>query len=312
MRALRGLVMLTTSPDQFLDVARLLPLDYARATAKAVMVVADRNFSVAADTAADNQYLDLSQAADSARAWQQQCDLAQSLRDLGLAVVSFSPLEGAGDSVFPNNAFAAANGQLISGAMRYPSRQRETTHPGIKGFFRQLLGYTELNLAEGDGVAELTGSMIIDHARNVGFCGLSERADEAGAAAMHKAFGLSATLVFGLEAKEYHTNVLLSILAGRAAVACAPEPHYAGLRETLVGLYGDQVRFLTEQEKTGFVANCLAVTAEDVVMSATAVKSLAPETVDFFLAAGFNVHGVEVSELEKAGGSVRCMIAEIF
>src|SRR3546814_17991877 len=68
--------------------------------------------------------------------------------------------------------------------------------------------------------AELTGSLVIDRARGLGFCGLSARCDTTGAAAMHAAFGLRATLLFDLAAGEYHTNVLLSVLAGRALVLC--------------------------------------------------------------------------------------------
>ena len=40
--------------------------------------------------------------------------------------------------------------------------------------------------------------MVVDRARGIGFCGLSERCDEAGAARMHDAFGLRATLLFDL------------------------------------------------------------------------------------------------------------------
>src|SRR3546814_2739125 len=77
-----------------------------------------------------------------------------------------------------------------------------------------------VDLRCGPGVAELTGSLVIDRARGLGFCGLSARCDTTGAAAMHAAFGLRATLLFDLAAGEYHTNVLLSVLAGRALVLC--------------------------------------------------------------------------------------------
>ena len=49
-----------------------------------------------------------------------------------------------------------------------------------------------------DLVAELTGSLIIDRARGVGYCGLSERCDMAGARAMHQAFDLRLTFCFEL------------------------------------------------------------------------------------------------------------------
>ncbi|MEM9182806.1 MAG: arginine deiminase-related protein [Pseudomonadota bacterium] len=304
--------MLTESPSEFLDCALKAPVDYSAATAAAAFLVADPNFSVATETADDNQYLDLDEPARSEEAWLQQCKLAQTLRDLGLPTVSFSPLAGAGDSVFPNNAFATNQRRLITGAMHYPGRQRETTHPGIRQFFCQTLGYELVELDRAQCTAELTGSLIIDHARRVGFCGLSERADAAGAAVMHEAFGLRATFLFALEPQEYHTNVVLSVLAGRGAIAYAPEASQQSLREVLDALYGAQVHYLTEAEKNHFAANCLAVTSGDVVMSKRAAEALSEASAAWFRQADFTVTGVDVSELERAGGSVRCMIGEIF
>ncbi len=304
--------MLTESPSEFLDCALKAPADFSAATAAAAFLVADANFSVSTETADDNQYLDLSSPARSEEAWRQQCTLAQTLRDLGLPTVSFSPLAEAGDSVFPNNAFATSQRRLITGAMHYPGRQRETTHPGIRRFFCQTLGYELVELDRARCTAELTGSLIIDHARQVGFCGLSERTDAAGAAAMHEAFGLRATFVFALEAQEYHTNVVLSVLAGRGAVAYAPAATQQSLREVLDALYGEDAHYLTETEKNEFVANCLAVTPRDVVMSRRAKDALSDASAAFFERAEFRVTDVDVSELERAGGSVRCMIGEIF
>ncbi|MFK7955336.1 MAG: arginine deiminase-related protein [Lysobacterales bacterium] len=304
--------MLTSDPAQFLLAAANAAADFSSATAKAVMLVTDRGFSVATETAADNHYLDLDDPASADEAWRQQCALAQLLRDLGLATVQFSPLDGAGDSIFPNNSFATGQQKLITGSMRYPGRQRETQHPGIRRFFADTLGYPTVDLAPGPGTAELTGALVIDHARQLGFCGLSERADPEGAAAMHEAFGLRATFTFALPSSEYHTNVVLSVLAGKGVVSFAPQPHYAGLRQVLDGLYGDGVCYIGEAEKNQFVANCLAVTPQAVVMSDRARRAMSASTLDFFQRSGFNVHSVDVSELEKAGGSVRCMIAEIF
>ncbi len=304
--------MLTSDPVQFLQAATNAAADFSSATANAVLLVTDRGFSVAPETAVDNLYLNLDDPASAATAWQQQCDLAQLLRDLELPTVQFSPQPDTGDSIFPNNSFATAQKTLITGAMRYPGRQRETVHPGIRRFFTETLGYSVVDLAGGQGIAELTGALVIDHARQLGFCGLSERANLEGAAAMHEAFGLTATFTFPLQASEYHTNVVLSVLAGRAVVSFAPQPHYDGLREVLTALYGDQVCYLSEAEKNHFVANCLAVTAEDVVMSERARAAMSDSTLDFFQRSGFNVRSVDVSEIEKAGGSVRCMIAEIF
>ena len=83
-----------------------------------------------------------------------------------------------------------------------------------------MLDYAEIDLSTQPHPCELTGALVIDRARGLGFCGLSERCDEAGARLMHEAFGLRATLLFDLAPGEYHTNVVLAVLAGRAAIVC--------------------------------------------------------------------------------------------
>ncbi|MEM6937132.1 MAG: hypothetical protein AAF552_11790 [Pseudomonadota bacterium] len=60
---------MTESPSEFLDCALKAPVDYSAATAAAAFLVADPNFSVATETADDNQYLDLDEPARSEEAW---------------------------------------------------------------------------------------------------------------------------------------------------------------------------------------------------------------------------------------------------
>lgn len=302
--------MLTSEPAEFLRQAGA-PAAKNRSTMDAAMLVVAAEFQVVDETAADNRYVQVRNRADPVLALQQQQAVAQTLRDLGLPVLTFGAIEGAGDSIFPNNAFAPCNDRLIVGAMRHPVRQRETERADIARFF-QALGHQVVDLRAPGVVAELTGSLIIDHARRIGFCGLSERANAAGAQAMHEAFGLSATLQFELAPDEYHTNVVLSVLAGRAAVVCSEAVQGAALMEALDALYPDAVLALTSDEKNAFAGNCLAVTPSDVVISQRAKQQMRPSSIAFFERNGFTLHALDVSELERAGGSVRCMIAEIF
>src|SRR5690606_23901667 len=137
-----------------------------------------------------------------------------------LPTVCFAGDPAAPDGLFPNNVFATAPGRLVVGRMRHPVRRREAARDDIRGFFRDVLGYAETDLSTQPHACELTGALVIDRARGLGFCGLSERCDEEGARLMHAAFGLRATLLFDLAPGEYHTNVVLAVLAGRAAIVC--------------------------------------------------------------------------------------------
>ena len=65
-------------------------------------------------------------------------------------------------------------------------------------------------------------------------------------------------------------------------------------------------------EKNAFAGNCLALTLDDLFFSAVAWRTLAPEKRRCLQDWGFRIHAVELDEIEKAGGSLRCCIAEIF
>ena len=214
--------MITTSPTEFLETfATLAPLPDAAATARAAYLVAPAEFTLAEESARDNRYMDMRLAVDPLKALAQHGALAQALR-ADLPVITFPGDPATPDAVFPNNVFATAPGRLIIGRMRHPVRQREAERRDIRDFFGDVLGYDEIDLSGcNDLVAELTGSLIIDRARGVGYCGLGERCDLAGAQAMHKAFDLRLTFCFELAESEYHTNVVLTLMASRAAIIAA-------------------------------------------------------------------------------------------
>jgi hypothetical protein len=204
-----------------------------------VFLVSPDGFRLAEQSATDNLYMDLGRSIDAERAMGQFLGLQRALSAAGIAVMSFAGRAETPDAVFPNNVFATAAGRLIVGAMRHPVRQRETSHPDIRRVLIDGFRYTPVELATAgiDLVAELTGSLVIDRARGIGLCGLSERCTMAGALAMHDAFALRGSLIFDLHAAEYHTNVVMSALAGRALVLCAAGVADAAAVDRLRGLY---------------------------------------------------------------------------
>jgi hypothetical protein len=238
--------LITTSPSEFLHAfATLAPRDGAAATARAAYLVAPAEFALAAESARDNRYMDMNLAVDPLKALAQHGALAQALR-ADVPVITFPGDPATPDAVFPNNVFATAPGRLIVGRMRHPVRQREAERHDIRAFFGEVLGYDEIDLSGcEDLVAELTGSLVIDRARGVGYCGLSERCDMAGAQAMHKAFDLRLTYCFELADAEYHTNVLLTLLASRAAIIAADGFRDPAAAQAIATAYGDRAIWLT-------------------------------------------------------------------
>ncbi len=289
--------------------ARALPADRP-ACARAAFLVSPAGEELAAQSASDNAYMDLQQVFRTDRARAQHQNLQRALAG-ELPVLSFAGDPEAPDGMFPNNVFATAPGRLILGRMRHPVRQREAERADIRGFFSSMLGYTELDLRDGE-VGELTGSLVIDRARGIGFAGLGERCTAVAARAMVPAFGLRALFAANLAAGEYHTNVVLSVLAGRLAVVCAEGFEDPAAAEAIAAVYAPHVLWLTPSQKNAFAANCLSLREDSVWMSARAADSLRPDQRHQLERAGFAIRSVELDEIEKAGGSLRCCVAEIF
>ena len=303
--------MLTRDLQSFFDFAReCAPADGAP-TARAAFLVAPEAFSLAAASASDNRYMDLGVGVDPARALAQHQGL-QSALSRSLPTFCFPGRAETPDAIFPNNVFATAGGKLVLGHMRHAVRQAEARRDDIRAFFRELLHYGELDLAGQPGVCELTGALVIDHRRRLGYCGLSERCDERGAAAMHAAFGLRATLLFELAPGEYHTNVVLSILAGRAAVVAPDGFAEMQVAQAIADFYAPAAVRLSPAQKQAFAGNCLALAPDEAWFSAAAERALTTAQREQLQGAGFSLKAVELDEIEKAGGSLRCCVAEVF
>lgn len=304
--------MIVTDPAEFLAAysAERFPVRGA-ATARAAFLVAPAGTTLAAESASDNRYMDLGQSIDMSRALAQHAELARHLGE-DVPVVSFPGSADCPDGMFPNNVFATAPGRFIVGRMRHAVRQREAERADVRAFFRDTLGYRLVDFSRERFVAELTGSLVIDRARGIGYCGLSERCDLDGARAMHDAFGLAMTFCFELAEGEYHTNVVLALLAGRMALLAPAGFRDPAVPAALVRAFGNNAVELDRAQKNAFSGNAIALAPGRVWLSARGVAALEPAQRTAIERAGFALAAVELDEIEKAGGSLRCCVAEIF
>lgn len=313
--------MITRDPRAFVEFAAGLAADFGAATARAAFLVAPDGFALAGESASDNRYMADAAAFDAPRALLQHRALHQAL-SATLPTVCFAGAAATPDALFPNNVFATARpdraadagggARFIVGRMRHPVRQREAARADIRRWFTDVLGYASLDLSLQPHPCELTGALVIDRARGIGIAGLSERCDEAGARLMHDAFGLRATLLLDLAPGEYHTNVVLAILAGRAALVAPAGFGDPAALTALDALYPGRVIPLGPAEHAAFAGNAIALDADTVWMSTTAAAALSGATRAALARAGFELRPVELDAIEAAGGSLRCCVGEIF
>ena len=303
--------MITRDIDAFIAFATGLTADFGPPTARAAFLVAPDGFRLAEQSAADNRYMAQAGAFDPARASAEHRALQRALATV-LPTICFPGDPDTPDALFPNNVFGTANGRYVVGRMRHAVRQHEASRTDIRGFFGGVLDYAEIDLSAQPHPCELTGALVIDRARGIGWCGLSERCDAEGARLMHEAFGLRATLTFDLAPGEYHTNVVLAVLAGRAALACPAGFADPRVLEALQAVYAPHAIVLSPAEHAAFAGNAIALSEDAVWMSAAAGASLTAETRARLHAAGFVPRTVALDAIEAGGGSLRCCVGEVF
>jgi hypothetical protein len=308
--------VITRDIDAFVAHVRTLAADFGPPTARAAFLVAPDGFRLAAQSATDNRYMAPANGFDAMRASAQHRELQRALSTV-LPTICFPGDPESPDALFPNNVFGTAwssdgGGRYIVGRMRHAVRQREADRADIRGFFGGVLDYAEIDLSTQEHSCELTGALVIDRARGIGWCGLSERCDAEGARLMHEAFGLRATLMFDLAPGEYHTNVVLAILAGRAVLASPPGFADARVLQALEAVYAPHCIVLSPGEHAAFAGNAIALSENIAWMSAAAGASLTAASRARLEAAGFELRTVALDAIEAAGGSLRCCVGEVF
>jgi len=168
---------------------------------------------------------------------------------------------------------------------------------------------------------EGTGSLVLDrHSRRAYAC-LSPRTTPAALAEFCAALGYRAVDfdALGPDGRPvYHTNVLMAVGEGFAVVCAAAIPD-APRRAAVLGELaqsGHEIIEIDVGEMNHFAGNMLALRARDggarIAMSETAWQSLAPAKRRRLERHG-DIVAAPIPTIEwEGGGSVRCMIAEVF
>ncbi len=260
-------------------------------------------------------------------------DMARILRGEGVRVCvsEDTPEPPKPDAVFPNNWVSFhADGTVVLYPMQADSRRRERRQAVVEQAMDEL-GFKarrtlDLTHHETEGhFLEGTGSLVLDRAHRVAYACRSPRTHGAVLDEWSRELGYE-PLLFAAEDRQgvpfYHTNVMLSIGARFAVVAA--ESIVSGDRQRVLerlAASGREVIQVGHAEVEGFAANVLELASWDealgdcgvLVMSSTARQVLGPNPFARLAACTDTVVIVPVPTIERlGGGSVRCMLAEVF
>jgi hypothetical protein len=297
--------------------------------ADAVMMVRPARFGSNPETAESNRFQHAESIADDAALAIREFDgLVRRLTDAGVEViVAEDPPEPAKpDACFPNNWVSFhADGTVVLYPMLAPSRRAERRPEHLAAVERAGFRITRtIDLApleERGEFLEGTGSLVLDRHSRLAYACLSPRTTPAALAEFCAALGFRAVEfdALGPDGRPiYHTNVLMAVGEGFAVICAAAIPD-APRRAAVLGELakaGHEVIEIDVEEMNHFAGNMLALRARDggarIAMSETAWQSLAPAKRRRLERHG-DIVAAPIPTIEwEGGGSVRCMIAEVF
>ncbi len=260
-----------------------------------------------------------------------QC--VQALRGEGVTVcaVDDTPAPPKPDAIFPNNWVSFhEDGTLVLYPMQAESRRRER-RPEIVDTVVEQLGFkvsrvVDLTKHEAEGrFLEGTGSLVLDRCNRVAYACLSPRTDPIVFEEWARAMGYEAV---SFEASDrggvpyYHTNVMMCIGKRMAVLGtCAMSSDDRARVIEKLEITGHDVVEIQYDEIEQFAGNMLELASWDealgdsrlLVMSDAARRAIRPEVYARLSAGTDYTLSVPLPTIERlGGGSVRCMLAEVF
>ncbi len=256
---------------------------------------------------------------------------ALAAEGVGVCVVPDSDSPPKPDAVFPNNWVSFhADGTVVLYPMYAENRRAERRSEVVDAVVRetgfQVRRTLDLTHHEKSGrFLEGTGSLVLDHRSRVAYACHSPRTDPQVAREWASEMGYELELFTATDQTGtpiYHTNVLMHVGTRIAVVAleAIAAQDRARVSERL-GASGREVLAIDHAEMGAFAGNMLEVGSWDeylgdftiLVMSETARHALATPKYKQLYASVDAVLAVPVEVIElHGGGSVRCMLAEIF
>jgi N-dimethylarginine dimethylaminohydrolase len=243
-----------------------------------------------------NPWMDMSASVDPHLAMQQWENLRTTYKELGHTVELVQPVEGLPDMVYAANGGLIVNGKAVVARFAFPQRAGEAV---AYAEWMAFHGYQPLHtrhVNEGQGDLLVAGSMIL---AGYGFRTESRAHDEIAAIVDMPVVSLEL-----VDPRFYHLDTALAVLDG-STIAYYPPAFSDDARARLRAHFPDAI------EVAGSDADVLGLNA---VSDGLHVVHPAAATgfADQLRAAGFEPVGVDLSELLKGGGSVKCCTLEVY
>lgn len=235
--------------------------------------------------------------ADAVRAVQQWETLRRTYLELGHEVELIEPAPGLPDMVFAANGALVVGPRALGASFAHPERQAEA--PAYRTRLEATSEITRVVLPEhvneGEGDFLVVGDVVL--------AGTGFRTDPAAHAEVEAALGLPVVSLSLVDPRYYHLDTAIGVLDDQT-IAYFPGAFDEQGRQTLETLFPESV-IATEEDAVTLGLNFVS-DGRNVVLPAAAT-ALAARLAEL----GYEPHPVDLAELLKAGGSVKCCTMEL-
>ena len=263
------------------------------ATPRRYLMCPPEHFSV---DYAINPWMDVARGTDRALAMRQWETLRRTYVELGHEVQLIEAEPGLPDMVFAANGGLVIEGQGLGA--RFTHAERRAEGPAYLRWLEAagLKAVTEsVHVNEGEGDFLVVGDLVL--------AGTGFRTDPGAHGEVQELFGIPVVSLQLVDPRFYHLDTALAVL-GDHDVAYYPEAFSPGSRGVLQRLFPDAI---LAGEDDAIVLGLNAVSDGRHVVLPAAARDLAAQLRE----RGYEPVGVDLSELLKAGGSVKCCTLEI-
>jgi N-dimethylarginine dimethylaminohydrolase len=243
-----------------------------------------------------NPWMDTDNPVDTAVAVEQWEHLRDTYLRLGHVIDLVAPVPGLPDMVYAANGGLILNGTAVVARFKYPQRQQESI---AYADWMRSQGYTPVqtqHVNEGQGDLLPVGETIL--------AGTGFRTDPRAHAEIAEIFGRPVVSLQLVDPRFYHLDTALSVLDD-ATIAYYPPAFTESSRAQLETLFPDAI---VVESVDAYVFGLNVVSDGRHVVYPAAAVGFAEQLTQ----AGFEPIGVEMSELLKGGGSVKCCTLEVY
>lgn len=305
-----------------------------RQTTNAVLMVQPIRFGYNEQTAVTNNF----QSRISALNPQQIQDIAllefnnavALLRKHGIEVIVFedTPYPHTPDSIFPNNWLSThANGTCITYGMKTPNRRQERRED-IVSKLSELYGYGKRlameNFEPMGKILEGTGSMVLDRQYNIIYSAISERTHSDLVNEFASKMGCDKVVLFTAYDADvmpiYHTNVVMGVGETFAVIGTDTIINRREQKEVIKSLEacGHEIIHLSNAQLLEHYAGNMLQLKNDKGETILVLSQQAHDSLDHHQLRQLENHNdillpIPIHVIETiGGGSIRCMLCEIF